>query len=44
MSWIEEIAEGDASGELADVYDALIAQRGKVANILRVHSLQPHHG
>ena len=41
MSWIEEIAEDEASGELAEVYDELIAQRGKVANILKVHSLNP---
>ena len=41
MSWIEEIPEDEASGELAEVYAALIAQRGKVANILKVHSLNP---
>ncbi len=41
MSWIEEIDPDDASGELADCYAALVRQRGKVANILKVHSLNP---
>lgn len=41
MSWIEEIGENDASGRLAEVYAGLIEKRGKVANILKVHSLNP---
>ncbi len=41
MSWIEEIDENDASGQLAEVYADLIEKRGKVANILKVHSLNP---
>ena len=39
MSWIDEIDVGDADGKLADVYAELIEKRGKVANILKVHSL-----
>lgn len=41
MSWIEEIAVDDASGKLAETYSALIKQRGKISNILMVHSLNP---
>ena len=39
MSWIDEIEVSDAEGKLAKTYSALIEQRGKVANILKVHSL-----
>jgi uncharacterized peroxidase-related enzyme len=41
MSWIEEIETGDAEGDLANIYAELIEKRGKVANILKVHSLNP---
>ncbi|NNF51503.1 MAG: peroxidase-related enzyme [Gammaproteobacteria bacterium] len=41
MSWIKEIDEHEASGELAEVYAALQKMRGKVANILKIHSLNP---
>lgn len=41
MSWIEEIAESEADGQLAAVYAGLVEKRGKVANILQVHSLNP---
>lgn len=41
MSWIEQIEESQASGELARVYEELVAKRGKVSNILKVHSLNP---
>ena len=41
MSWIEEIEVGKAEGKLAETYAALIRQRGKVSNILMVHSLNP---
>jgi len=41
MSWIEEIdeTEAEAGGRLAEIYAELIQKRGKVANILKVHSL-----
>ena len=39
MSWIEEIEVDDADGRLAEVYAELIEKRGKIANILKVHSL-----
>jgi uncharacterized peroxidase-related enzyme len=41
MSWIEEIEVSEAEGKLAEMYAALIKQRGKVSNILKVHSLHP---
>lgn len=41
MSWIEEIEVEAADGKLAETYAALIKQRGKVSNILKVHSLNP---
>jgi uncharacterized peroxidase-related enzyme len=47
MSWIREIDEAAASGEIAELYAELREQRGKVSNILKVHSLRPaalqHH-
>jgi uncharacterized peroxidase-related enzyme len=41
MSWIHTVPESDAEGELADVYAAIEAGRGKVSNIMRVQSLLP---
>jgi uncharacterized peroxidase-related enzyme len=41
MSWIEEIAVDDADEKLARIYATLIEKRGKIANILQVHSLNP---
>ena len=41
MSWIEEIELDAADGKLKEMYTELIAKRGKVSNILKVHSLNP---
>ena len=41
MSWIEEIDESDAGAKLGEIYAELLQKRGKVANILKVHSLNP---
>jgi uncharacterized peroxidase-related enzyme len=41
MSWIDEIDTGDAEGRLAETYAELEKKRGKVSNILKVHSLNP---
>lgn len=41
MAYIKTIHESDAEGELAEVYSALARSRGKVANIMKVHSLNP---
>jgi len=42
MSWIEEIEIDAAEGKLAEIYAELIEKRGKVSNILKVHSLNPN--
>ena len=41
MAWIDVIHEDDAEGALKEVYSQIIQSRGKVANILKVHSLKP---
>ena len=41
MSWIDEIEVSEAEGKLADAYADLVKKRGKVSNILKVHSLNP---
>ena len=41
MSWIEEITVDHADGKLAEIYADLIEKRGKISNILQVHSLNP---
>ncbi len=41
MSWIDEIEAGDADGKLSEMYAELVKKRGKVSNILKVHSLNP---
>lgn len=41
MSWIEEIEIDEADGKLAEMYEELVKHRGKVSNILKVHSLNP---
>jgi uncharacterized peroxidase-related enzyme len=41
MSWIKEIGEQDADDELKVIYDSIIKSRGKVSNIMKVHSLAP---
>lgn len=41
MAWIEEIGVEAADGKLAEIYAELVEKRGKVANILKVHSLSP---
>jgi uncharacterized peroxidase-related enzyme len=47
MSWIDEVDEEKADGDIAALYEELRAKRGKVSNILKVHSLRPaalqHH-
>jgi uncharacterized peroxidase-related enzyme len=47
VSWIREVEEKDAAGEIAALYEELREKRGKVSNILKVHSLRPaalqHH-
>lgn len=39
MAFIDTVDEQAATGELKEVYDKLLRSRGKVANIMKVHSL-----
>lgn len=41
MSWIHVVTESEADGRLAEAYERIARQRGKVSNIMRVHSLAP---
>ncbi|RMF62267.1 MAG: peroxidase [Bacteroidetes bacterium] len=41
MAWIDMIDEAEASGELKAIYDEIIGSRGKLSNIMRIHSLNP---
>lgn len=41
MPYIDIIHESSATGELKTIYDSLIEQRGKVANIMKIQSLNP---
>jgi uncharacterized peroxidase-related enzyme len=41
MSWIDEVDVADAGGQLEAIYAELVAKRGKVSNILKVHGLNP---
>ena len=41
MSWIQEVEVNEADGKLAELYAGLVEKRGKVANILKVQSLNP---
>lgn len=41
MGWIKEINESEADGSLKEVYEEIQEKRGKIANILKIHSLNP---
>jgi uncharacterized peroxidase-related enzyme len=41
MAWIKTVGEEEARGELREIYAELRRERGKIANILKVHSLDP---
>lgn len=41
MAWIDEIEISEAEGRLGEIYRELVEKRGKVSNILKVHSLNP---
>lgn len=41
MSWIKVVEDESASGTLKEVYDKIKRARGKLSNIMRVHSLRP---
>lgn len=41
MAWIRVIDETEAQGRLKECYEKITKTRGKIANIMKVHSLQP---
>ncbi len=41
MAWIHTINEKDATGQLAEIYDAARKRAGRVFNILKVQSQYP---
>lgn len=41
MPWIKQIGEDKADGELKEIYNELEESRGKVSNIMKIHSLNP---
>ncbi len=41
MSWIREIEAEEAEGRLKEIYSEIIGSRGKLSNIMKVHSLLP---
>lgn len=41
MTWIDVIDESEAEGRLKEIYEELKEKRGKIANIMKVHSLNP---
>jgi len=41
MSWIDQIEVEEADGRLAEIYKELVEKRGKISNVLKVHSLNP---
>lgn len=42
MAWIDEVEPHEAQGKLKDLYERIGSRTGgKIANILRVHSLHP---
>lgn len=41
MAWIEVVDEQEADSKLSEAYAKVAASRGRVANILKVHSIHP---
>lgn len=41
MAWIDVVEQDKAEGKLKNVYDGIIKQRGKLSNIMKIHSLNP---
>jgi len=41
MAWIQEISQNAATGAVQEMYDKITGERGKLSNIMKVHSLRP---
>jgi uncharacterized peroxidase-related enzyme len=42
MPYIKTVELNEASGELKDIYSKVVGERGKLSNILKIHSLLPN--
>jgi uncharacterized peroxidase-related enzyme len=42
MPYIKTVELNEASGELRDIYSKVVGERGKISNILKIHSLLPN--
>ena len=40
-AWIKVVEEGEAKEELAKTYDEVRGSRGRVSNVMKIHSLDP---
>jgi len=41
MSWIQIIEKAESTGKLKEIYDEIEKKRGKISNIMKIHSLNP---
>jgi len=41
MPWVRIIDDREATGQLKEIYQQIEAERGKISNIMKVHSLNP---
>jgi len=41
MPWIKVVEEEEAEGRLKEIYQEILEKRGKIANIMKIHSLNP---
>jgi len=41
MPWIGVVEEKDSTGKLKEIYEKIIKKRGKLSNIMKIHSLNP---
>ncbi|GMR25724.1 MAG: peroxidase-related enzyme [Ignavibacteria bacterium] len=41
MAYIKVVEQNEASGELKEIYSKVVGERGKLSNILKIHSLLP---
>jgi uncharacterized peroxidase-related enzyme len=42
MPYLKTVELNEASGELRDIYSKVVGERGKISNILKIHSLLPN--
>ncbi len=41
MPWISVVDEADATGKVKRIYEEILSKRGKISNIMKIHSLNP---